>query len=96
MSLLTKDASKFKNTYTGTGEPSHESWIVKTRFDTKDLKFVLTEPEENSLLLKQEYVMAKYEYAIDKLIIHVLPRDLLIVHNMQVKHRIQENDLGNT
>ena len=33
-----------------------------------------------------------YEYATDKLLIHMCPTDLLIVDGMQVLHRIEESD----
>ena len=62
MSLWTEDSKKFKHTYTGTGEPKYNSWILKTSFISEDLKFELKDPDENSLLLKNEYVVSVYEF----------------------------------
>ena len=65
MALMTEGATKFKYTYTGTDDPSHESWIVKSQFNTDDLKFELIDPKKNSILLKQEYVKAIKEFEAD-------------------------------
>ena len=52
MSCWTEDATKFKHTYTGTGETSYASWVFKSRLNTDDLNFELTDTQENSILLK--------------------------------------------
>ena len=50
MALLTRNATKFKYTYTGTGDPSRELWIVKSTFNSERLQVELK--TEESLLLK--------------------------------------------
>ena len=95
MAFKTRDATKFKYTYTGTDDPSREAWIVKSKFNTEDLNFELTDAEENSLLLKQAYVNSVYEFEAQKLLIHLDPTDLIIVNDMQVKQMIKDSDSGN-
>ena len=61
----------------------------------EDLEFELLNPNDNSLIIRQDYVEAIYEYATDKMIVHLRPKDLLIINKMQVCKRIEEDDPSN-
>ena len=87
-------ATKYKHSYTGT-RIGNTSWVVKCSFNSADKEFQLIDPAANALLLKQECVRSIKEYAFNKLLISLDPKDLLLVDNMQVQCRIEDPDAGN-
>ena len=58
--------------------------------DEVDLTIELGNNGDNAMLLKKEQVTAIYEFAVNRLIMSIAPRDLLITHNWQVAHIIQD------
>ena len=81
MALAESGATKYKHSYTGT-RIGRTSWVVKCSFNSADKEFQLIDPAANALLLKQVDVRSIKEYAFNKLLISLDPKDLLLVDNM--------------
>ena len=51
--------------------------------------------ESNSMLLKKTIVKGMLEFAPNKLLVHIYPKDMLVIHNWDVVHNIVESNPGN-
>ena len=55
----------------------------------------MNHPKHNSMLIKKEIVQSVLEYVENKMLIYVLPKDLLIVHDWEIVKVIEEPVVGN-
>ena len=58
-------------------------------------KIIFKDTKKESLFLHFEVVKSVLEFAPDKLLVHVYPRDLLVVHDWTVTRRILDAAPGN-
>lgn len=94
-SAFLPDSVENKNVYQGGNWPNADYWLVKCKFNLQDLSIELSNPTVNSVLLKKENVRAILEYALNKMLVHVSPKDLLIFHDWECVKLISEPSIGN-
>jgi len=82
------DASKYKSVYSGVNSRENTSFVARCNLDNADLKITLGNSGENAMLLKNEKVESIREFAVNRLILSIYPRDLIVTQNWQVAHII--------
>ena len=82
------DASMYKSLYSGVNMPENTTFVARCNMDCIDMAIELGSTNDSAMVLKNEQVLALYEYAVNKLIMHLAPSELLIAHKWQVVHII--------
>ena len=62
-------------------DKEHTSFVTRCCVDSYNMEIGLGNVNDNAMLLKYEKVTAVLEFAVNSLIMHVSPTDLLIAHN---------------
>ena len=78
--VLDVDPFDCKNSYDAVDSPDFNSWLMKSEIDHQSGKLTPHEVADNSILLKNAMVESVTEVAVDKLLVHIHPTDLIHVN----------------
>ena len=71
------------STYTGENHKGISCYILKSTFDSAEMKFNCEEPKTSCMLIKNEYVEAVYAFPPDGMLANIAYKDLLVIRNFR-------------
>ena len=91
----TPETSKYAYYYEGSNRENRSAWMLRCNINIHQRTITYPDLQSNSIYLINENIHSVLEYAINKMIVHVAPTDILTVHNWQVVHILQDSAPGN-
>ena len=79
LTLYSEVQPECKHHYKGLAMAGYKSWVTRACLLSKYYQIKLQDSTENSLLLENEQLVSLVEVTKDRLVIHVFPKDILLV-----------------
>ena len=71
------------STYNGENHKGIFCYILKSTFDSEEMKFNCEDPKTSCMLIKNEYVEAVYAFPPDGMLANIAYKDLLVIRNFR-------------